>query len=295
MKKYLFFSTLLITFNLATAQKFVLVKCISGDCQNGKGAAEFTAPSLNEISGTVVYNGTFKDGKMSGEGTISNDRHYYAGNFEDNYYRGYGTRFYTKKVGNLTVPDSTGFVDFCKWDEDGCNIRMTLQRDNAKVPQHYGNNKKHKKFWEASAFDDEGIMQRLNVFKASGVRGYVPEYENNIIAQKNISAPRGRPVSLIAWDCLADRQYFVTASATANGKYALMPLGGYVNYQVSAEDGTVVFEGPVDRYWRPLKDGRYTFTIKFDQGEIIGNGDGYVNGVSLSCSLRSRRLTNPAH
>jgi hypothetical protein len=289
MKKCTLLPLLLIIFNWAAAQKFVLVKCISGDCQNGKGSAEFTAPSKDDISGTIIYNGTFKDGKMSGEGTISNGGHYYAGNFEDNYYRGYGTSFYSKKVGNVMVPDSAGYIDFCNWDEDGCNTSLTLQSDNHKVLFHHGNSK-HKKFWESSPLKDEWIMQHVNEVIASSARGHVPQYEVSIIAQKNVSAPRGRPATLIAWDCLADRQYFVTASATANGKYAVMPFGGSVNYQVSADDGTVVFEGPVDRYWKPLKDGKYTFIIKFDQGQIVGNGNPYVDAVSLNCSLRSRRL-----
>ncbi len=69
---------MLVTFSWVKAQTFVFVKCISGDCQNGKGSAEFTAPPFQEISGTVVYKGTFKNGKMSGEGTISDDGHYYA-------------------------------------------------------------------------------------------------------------------------------------------------------------------------------------------------------------------------
>jgi hypothetical protein len=288
MKRYPPFLLLLIIFNYASAQKFEFVKCISGDCVNGKGVAEFTTPSLGEISGTVVYNGTFKDGKMSGEGTISNEGHYYAGNFEDNYYRGYGTRFFIKRVGNVTVPDSAGYVDFFNWDEDGCNNSMTLQPDNRKIPFHHGISK-HKKFWESSPLKDEWIMQHVNEVIASSARGHVVQYDVSIIAQKNLSAPKGSPVSLISWDCLADRQYFVTASATANGKYAAMPFNGHVDYQVSAGDGTVVFEGPVDKYWKPLKDGKYTFTVKFDQGEIIGNGNAYVDGVSLSCSLRSRR------
>lgn len=292
MKQYIILPLLLILFNWAAAQKFVLVKCISGDCQNGQGTAQFTSSNTDYISGNIVYKGNFKDGKMSGEGTITDDdyySHYYIGNFDDNYYRGYGTSFQLKKVGSVMVPDSTGWVEFCKWDEDGCNIRLTVQKDNAKVPQRFGNNKKHKRFWDNSALKDEWLMGQAKALLASGARGYVPQYEESILAQKNISAPKGRATTLITWDCLADRQYFVTASATANGKYAAMPFGGHVDYQVSSEDGTVVFEGPVDHYWKPLKDGKYVFIIKFNQDQIVGNGNLNVDGVSLNCSLRARR------
>lgn len=289
MKKYLLFSLFLIAFNRLSAQKFVFVKCISGDCLNGTGVAEFTAPANDDFTGSVVYKGTFKEGKMSGEGSVMNDHSYYIGTFEDNYYRGYGTNFYSKKVGNILVPDSAKSLDFCKWDEDGCNVRMTVQTDNEKVAQHYGKNKRHEKFWGNSAFKDEHLMAQVSALFASGVRGHVPQVELAIITQKNINASRGRAETLITWDCLADRQYFVTASALVHGKLTILPFGGYVNCQVTAEDGSVVFEGPTDRYWKPAKDGKYTFSIKFDQGQISGNDNLYVNSVNLGCSLRSRR------
>ncbi|MEO6522087.1 MAG: hypothetical protein ABIN91_10445 [Mucilaginibacter sp.] len=289
MKRYLLFPLLILASNWANAQSLTFVKCVSGDCQNGIGVAEFMAAKNDPISGTVLYIGNFKEGKLSGEGTISNDSYIYSGSFDNNYYSGYGTKFQTKKVRDVNVPDSTGWVDFYRWDEDGCYIGMTLQRDNEKVAQHHGYNKKHTKFRDKSAFDDEWIMQHLKALIASGARGHVIQYETNIIAQKIISARRGQPSKLITWDCLADRQYYVTASAWENGKFAQMPFGGYVNYQVTAEDGSVVFEGRADRYWTPIKDGKYSFTVKFDQAEISGNGNLYVEGVNLTCSLRSRR------
>ena len=289
MKKYLVFSLFLITFNLGTAQKFILVKCISGDCLNGIGMAKFTAPPKDYFSDTVIYNGHFKDGKMSGQGTISNINYYYDGTFESNFYRDYGTLFFqTKKIGNAIAPDSSHWVKFYKWDEDGCNINLTLTYET-KDPDHLSVNNNHKKFWLNPPFKDAWIMQHVKEMLASSARSHAPRTELRVIAQKNINAQRGRPATLIAWDCLADRQYYVTASATANGKFTTMPFSGYVNYQVTAEGGAVVFEGPVDKYWTPLKDGKYTFTIKFDQGQIVGNGNEYVDGVSLGCSLRSRQ------
>jgi hypothetical protein len=289
MKKYLFFSLFLTALNCAKAQSLTFVKCVSGDCQNGKGVAEFTGPVNSPISGPVLYSGTFKNGKLSGEGTVSDNGEIYVGTFDNNYYRDYGTKYQTKKVNGVNVPDSAGWVEFYHWDEDGCFIATILQKDNEKGAQNGWLNKKHRKFWEKSPRDDEWITQHVSALIASGARGHVVQYETNIIAQKIVNAQRGQPAKLITWDCLADRQYYVTASATNNGKYAPMPFAGHVDYQVTAEDGTVVFEGPADRYWTPAKDGKYSFTVKFDQGEIIGNGDGYVNGVSLSCSLRSRR------
>jgi hypothetical protein len=289
MKKYLLFSLFLITLNWANAQSLTFVKCVSGDCQNGRGVAEFMAAMNDPISGPVLYSGTFKNGKLSGEGTISNDSYFYSGTFDNNYYSGYGTKYQTKKVREVNVPDSAGWVDFYHWDEDGCYVGMTLQKDNQKVGQHHGSNKRHTKFWDKSGFDDEWIMQHVKALITYGARGHVVQYETNIIAQKTIGAPRGRLAKLITWDCLADRQYYVTASAWENGKFAQMPFAGHVDYQVTAEDGLVVFEGPADRYWTPTKDGKYSFTVKFDQNEMSGNGNLYVEGVNLICSLRSRR------
>jgi hypothetical protein len=292
MKKLRLLSFLLIIFNVLHAQQFVFVKCISGDCQNGKGIAEFTAPAPGNISGSIIYSGTFKEGKMAGEGTISNDSKYYIGNFENDYYNGYGTDFYSKKINGANVPDSVGFVDFCNWDNDGCNIRLTVQRDNAKVAQRYGNNKKHKKFWDSDPFTDGWIMQHANALLASPARGGVPQYEVYTITQKVFYAQKAHAEQLITWDCIAGRQYFVTASGWVKKSYAPLPFAGFVNYQVLDETGVVVFDGLADRYWTPDKDGKYSFTVKFDQGQMYGNGNENVNGVNLSCSLRCRRKTN---
>lgn len=277
---------LIFIFNAINAQKFALVKCISGDCNNGKGIAEFTAPSNDEISGSVIYNGTFKEGKISGEGTISNKNHYYSGNFEDNYYRGYGTIFDTKKTGDVNIPDSIGYVTLWNWDDDGCHVGVTVQRDNARVAQHLGNYKKHRRFLDSDPWKDEWIMQHSNAVLA--VSGRPPVYEVNTITEKTFYAQKGSWGQLIKWDCIAGRQYFVTASGWVKKRYTPLPFAGFVNYQVLDEKGTVVFDGPVDRYWIPEKDGNYSFMVKFDQGQMYGNGNELVDGTNLICSLRAR-------
>lgn len=306
MKKLRLLALFLIMFTVAKAQNYVFVKCISGDCENGTGVAEFE-DQIFKNAGQVIYKGTFKSGKMFGEGTLSTNVYFYIGSFEDNDYRGYGIEFYSKKLDNINVPDSSKTVNIGKWDKDGSMKAIQVWEEGRKSFYNTEGRSGHKKnFKPYKTFNDKWIEQhadeyiasRAEIFAAETARKAAanklyqdnqPKYEVNIITEKVFYAQKGRAEQLITWDCIAGRQYFVTASAWVKKRYAPLPFAGFVNYQVLDEKGAVVFDGPADRYWTPAEDGKYSFTVKFDQGQMYGNGNENVNGVNLSCSLRCRR------
>lgn len=81
MKHLLFFFIgCLIYFN-TTAQ------CVSGNCENGKGKFDF---------GWCTYEGTFKNGKPDGEGTMVYDDYTYVGHFANGIEDGKGVITYKK-------------------------------------------------------------------------------------------------------------------------------------------------------------------------------------------------------
>ncbi|MEO5943833.1 MAG: hypothetical protein ABIP30_13230 [Ferruginibacter sp.] len=293
MKKIIVFIPFYISMNACLAQNYVFVKCISGDCENGKGVAIFNDEKDNVEPYT--YSGEFKNGKMWGEGSLVNSHKYFIGNFEKNFEKGYGSSFYPKEIGEKIYPDSSGYVDIGEWDGDGCKRVITVQRDNYKV---YNSNTSGKKYHSKFRNDinklmaDPWIGSHVKALLASPSRGGVPQYEESIIAQKKFTAQKGVAVEVVEWDCLTDRRYYVTASGLKNGTYIMLPFGGYVNYQVIAEDGSVVFEAASDTYWTPAKAGKYKFLVKFDQSATAGNGNTSVDAVTLACSLRSKRQTN---
>jgi len=62
-------------------------KCISGDCENGKGVYKTWAG--------YTYTGYFENGKYNGFGFYNMlEGHYYEGNFKDGKFDGYGVRVY---------------------------------------------------------------------------------------------------------------------------------------------------------------------------------------------------------
>ena len=293
MKKIICLSFFYVTVLATRAQNYVIEKCISGDCVNGNGVASVNNTDYGGKPGT--YTGGFKNGKLSGEGKLVNQSKYFIGSFEDNFEKGYGSLFYTKDAGGTLIPDSSSYVDIGEWDGDGCCRVISVQSDNAKVYNGTGHGKKfHKKYMSnaPSLLADPWIGAHVKGLLASSARGYTPQFENMILAQKTFSTRKGVGILVAEWDCVTDRRYFVTASGIKKGVYTALPFGGYVNYQAIAEDGTVAYEGSADSYWTPKKPGRYQFLIVFDQAQSYGNGDVSVDVVTLACSLRSSRKTN---
>ena len=195
MKKYISLLALIVIFNAANAQKFVFVKCISGDCQNGTGVAEFEDQFFKN-AGQVIYKGTFKLGKMSGEGILSTNAVYYTGSFEDNEYRGYGIEFYSKKVDGINVPDSSKTVSFGKWDTDGSMQAIQVWEEGRKSFYNTEGRSGHKKnFKPYKSFNDKWIEQhadahiasRLEIFAAETARKAATvrkgNYENGIVTE----------------------------------------------------------------------------------------------------------------
>jgi hypothetical protein len=302
IKKSLLLPVLLLLVAVVNAQEYTLLKCTSGDCQNGSGEAVFTNNFLNAMTPTL-YKGTFKNGKMDGEGTLSNNLEYYIGSFRNGEKYGYGILYKSKKVGGINQPDSMQWVSFCKWDEDG-GMQSIQVHENGETGYFNTEGHDHKKnFRPYKEVKDKWINEHANAYmnsmslvfaarKAAHDSAYPKPFElkteTNFIAVKSITVVRGKAATFISWDCLTDRDYFVSASGDTKDRQ--LPFGGYVTYQVLAEDNIVVFEGRADVYWKPRKEGRYTFIVKFDQGEISGNTDLYVDAVRLRCSLMTRRI-----
>ncbi|MEO6403942.1 MAG: hypothetical protein ABIY51_10580 [Ferruginibacter sp.] len=81
MKKTLFLFISCITCLNITAQ------CVTGNCENGKGKFDF---------GWCTYDGTFKNGKPDGEGTMLYDDYTYVGHFTNGIEDGKGVITYKK-------------------------------------------------------------------------------------------------------------------------------------------------------------------------------------------------------
>lgn len=81
MKHLLFFFIGCLVYFNTTAQ------CVSGNCENGKGKFDF---------GWCTYEGTFKNGKPDGEGTMVYDDYTYVGHFTNGVEDGKGVITYKK-------------------------------------------------------------------------------------------------------------------------------------------------------------------------------------------------------
>ena len=104
----------------------VPVKCISGNCNNGRGTMLFINSESKYINSESKYTGEFKDDNFHGQGTITfanGAKHAkYVGEWRDDYFNGQGTWAATngdkyvgewkdgKKDGQGTLTDSNGTV-----------------------------------------------------------------------------------------------------------------------------------------------------------------------------------------
>ncbi len=286
----------------AQSQELSFVKCNSGDCQNGTGEATFSN-NYFKAAGDAIYKGSFKNGKMDGEGTLANNLEYYTGSFKNGEKYGYGILYKSKKLNGANVPDSAQWVSFCKWDDKGGMESIQVHEDgstgffNTEGSDHKKNFRPYKPVKDKwiQEHSDAYISSMTPVFAARKAahdsafpKPFELKSETLFIATKSIGVIRGKAVNFISWDCLTDRDYFISASGDTKDRQ--LPFGGYVTYQVLAEDNSVVFEGRADVYWRPRKEGRYTFVVKFDQGTIYGDGHDYVDATKLRCSLMSHRI-----
>ncbi|MEO6833108.1 MAG: hypothetical protein ABI378_11365 [Chitinophagaceae bacterium] len=270
----------------AATQPGRVLKCISGDCQDGIGEANI---SLNDnFVGSIYYKGSFKNGLMDGEG-VANYNHTYiiVGEFRKNEPSGKCSQWKVKTVNGVEVPDSSAEVIFGKWDEDYVMKGIVVWEDGTtKVRTNghkYLDTKKVKDKWTNEQVEGF-IATRQGKFEAPAK----PIEKPKTLATDKINLARDQWSECYTLNCLTDRQYYIDVESTA--KYHAMPFGGHVTVQVVAADNTVAFEAAAGTYWTPRTEGKYTFQLKFYQDKILGDWaehSSYVSGVQLQIWLKS--------
>lgn len=291
------------------ANKFTFEKCISGDCQNGKGIATFFSSSdLNSPvfsnGERVSYEGGFVNGQMSSEGILYNSRFYYTGSFQNNFFIGTGMSYYSKKVAEAILPDSNGHVDFFVWDDDGCFQSAGLQRDDVKYSsfQTGSNNKKHKDFWNNNdVFNkNEWVLQHVKALKASSTKVYTTEVEaGDLITHsvKDIYLSMGQYSVVFSTDMIGTfakgyKKYFVCIDADKYAKKYHNPFGVSYFYQLINDKNQVVNQQVTGTccYFDVLPEGKYTIQIAYDYHTCLGDCE-KLNPLKLKISLYSNDYT----
>jgi len=296
------FLPLSLWFPNAIAQQYQVSKCLSGNCSDGLGIAE--CKSTSPADSIVLYNGHFKNSMPDGEGKLSTRMEVYEGAFEDGKRNGYGIQFRSKKVAGRYEADSSEWVWFCRYDDDGGMQSEDIRPDGSTTFFNREGERKRKNFHPYKEFKDHWIQDHVDAYldarKAVFARLkvihdslYKPQVfvDHHLVihAQNRINTARGKLERLITWDCTASRKYFVTASNVVRNKLTIMPLGGFVRYQVRDDsDDSVIWEGSADQYWSPKKDGKYRFLIIFDVGQVYGAAP--ADGAYLEWSLRSETI-----
>ena len=122
--------------NLVEQENGELDKCISGDCENGKGTKDYKSNPKGE------YTGEFKNGKRDGKGTWKwEDGDYYIGTFKNDTFDGEGI-WYEKNgdiyykggfknnqfYGKGQLKTETGYVE--TYGDDSMNIENTSKEKN---------------------------------------------------------------------------------------------------------------------------------------------------------------------
>lgn len=266
-------------------QKFMFIKCISGDCQNGKGVAQFTASSEQPIFNQqtfVTYDGSFTGGKMAGDGIIYNDKQYYKGSFFNNYFIGNGVAYYSKKEGDSLKPDSSRYVSFYMWDEDGCYQSHGLQRDDFNFDGSSSGhpNKRHKNFGaDFAVFNNEWIQQHVKELKATSTKVYTTEVvASDIItnAVKDVYLSLGQYSVVFNSDMIGKlvlgyKKYSVSVDFYKYGKQYHLPSGSSFFYQLINDKNQVVNQQVIQSGitsnscdFDTVADGKYTIQIAYD-------------------------------
>jgi len=291
--------------------KYSFVKCISGDCQNGKGVAVFkatadlNAPVFNS-GDTLTYEGNFINGEMNGDGILYRSGGYYSGSFNKSYFVGNGMQFYTKKVNGKIEPDSSILVQFYVWDDDGCFKMGGIQRDDLKysASQDGGNNKKHKKFWgDPEVYNkNEWILEHVKALHASSTKVYTTEVEmgNNIThVVKDIYLAEGKYSEVFNTDIIGTlaqgyKKYFVCVNAEKFAKKYHIPFGVSYFFQLINDKNQVVnqqikqssLRGGACCNFEILPDGKYTIQVAYDYHNVSSGGE-RLNALKLEFTLYS--------
>lgn len=295
MKTLLLFSLIAVCIN-AGAQDTKpgrVVKCISGDCNNGIGEAQMT--DVDNFSGDVYYKGEFKNGLIDGEGIQRKDSYIYIGHFKKGLKNGYMTRFDAKRVDGNFVPDSSGSVAFANYTSEFGYKSIIVKPDGSTENQSRHEGHYNKNFDPFQTIKDKWINEQVTAYQAARAGKFAalppapPKIETMVLAVKTANTARDQWIQAIQWDCLTDRKYWIDVEAQT--KYHAMPFAGHITIQVVAPDNTVAFEAEAGTYWTPRTAGKYTFLIKFYQDKILGTGaaDNYVSGLRIEWSLKSRR------
>ncbi len=301
-KLYLLPLLLAASFN-AAAEDLKLKRCDSGDCQNGFGKAVFFYPSSPK-DGDYFYTGTFKNGQMDGEGMLAAASGYHVGSFESGKRSGYGIEFTPGLVNGVYVPDSSKWVEIGRWDDDGTHHVVQVHEDGATGYYHtMASGENYERFHPYKEIKDKWTLKHVAAYLAAAAprfkeynRVHDSMFPPQVIVNHHmvvrdhgrVNTARGRLENLCSWDCISSFKYYVTASNVVRGKLTIMPIGGFVRYQVRDENDKEIWEGAADQYWSPKKDGKYKFLIIFDVGTVYGAEP--ASGAQIEWSLRSETL-----
>jgi len=291
--------------------KYSFVKCISGDCQNGKGIAVFKATDdLNDgvfnSGASLTYEGNFTNGEMNGDGILYDSGGYYSGSFNKSYFVGNGMKFFAKKVNGKIEPDSSYLVKFYVWDDDGCFKMGRIQRDDLKYSgsQTGSYNKKHKKFWgDPEVYNkNEWILEHVKALHASSTKVYTTEVEmgNNIThAVKDIYLADGKYSEVFNTDMIGTlaqgyKKYFVCVNSLKFAKRYHEPLGVSYFFQLINDKNQVVNQqieesssmGNACCNFEILPDGKYTIQVAYDYHNVSSGGE-RLNALKLEFTLYS--------
>ena len=270
-----------------------VLKCISGDCANGIGEAQLS--DVNNNSGDVYYKGSFKNGKMDGEGIEVVGGNYYVGHFKEGFKNGHLTVFNARVADGKYYPDSAGKVSFANYTSEYGFKSIIVKPDGTteNFSKHEGHYKES--FQPFGPVKDKWINEQVAAYQALRAEKFAapvappkPTAETMVLAVRKANVARDQWIEAIQWDCLPDRKYYT--DVTALTKYHQLPFGGHLTMQVVAPDNTVAFEAETGTYWTPRTAGKYTFLIKFYQDKIAGGiTSDYVDGFKIEWELKSKR------
>ncbi|MEO6977287.1 MAG: hypothetical protein ABJA76_05950 [Mucilaginibacter sp.] len=248
MKLFLFSAFLIFAVSQCASAQYMVTKCDSGNCVNGRGNA-VVVYKKQKIE--YLFKGIFVDGKPDGEGLlISVDlRHYYAGIFKKGKRKGLGVQFgYNGK--DFIAYDGFSFQDH---ESDDDFTELLINRDGGVESNHIGDNYRNNKFnieikdKALLAFADDFLTKHgkksfsQQFAEASSAKAKAEQdYKNNVSAVKDLSLPMGGWVECYNNTFKEGRAYYPTYDYPGKG---IAPAMSMFNYQIVGPDGKLLRAG----------------------------------------------------
>ena len=318
MKKILLLTLNLVLFHCFAQSKkklkinehFEVLKCVSGDCQNGEGEAQFKFLERNvfDPNDSVTYVGSFKNGEISGEGILYNSSSYYKGSFQNNYFFGNGTKYYSKKEGDKTVPNLALLVSFYLWDDDGCYESRGLDSEDSAFRSSESGYlyKRHKNFCpDFDSFNTDWVKQQVKLLQATNTKIYSTEVvSGDLITHsiKDMNLSMGSYSVAFTQDMLGTlpqgyKKYYVSVDLIKYAKKYHAPSGTSFFYQLINDKNEVVNQQIIQSditsnacYFEVVPEGKYTIQIAYDYHTCLGDCE-KLEGLKLQVRLCSYDYT----